>query len=387
MSHFAERLNHIAPFHVMELLARAKALQADGHDVIHMEIGEPDFTTPATIVEAGIAALQSGKTGYSPALGIPELREAISQFYKDKFGVNVPARRIVVTAGASGALMLALGALVSSGSEVLLTDPGYPCNRHFVRTLEGTPINIPVGPDSKYQLTAEDIAQYWTDKTVAALVASPANPTGTVLSQAEIQSLHQACAHKGGTLIVDEIYQGLTYGFEPQTALAISDDLFVINSFSKYFQMTGWRLGWMVVPDAYLDAVTRLAQNLFIAPPTPAQYAALAAFTPTTIEILESRRHIFAERKAALKPALLDIGFQIHADPQGAFYFYADCQHIAEDSYALAKNALEKAYVAITPGIDFGSHLASQHIRIAYTAETNILLAAAERLQKLIKQG
>ncbi|WP_026182256.1 pyridoxal phosphate-dependent aminotransferase [Leeia oryzae] len=381
----AERMEYIAPFQVMALLERAKQLQSAGRDIIHMEIGEPDFRTPDTIVQAGIKALQDGHTGYSPALGIPALREAISGFYASHYGVNVPASRIVVTSGASGALLLALGALVSQGSEVLLTDPGYPCNRHFVRLLEGLPVNIPVGPETKYQLTPDHLAQHWNDKTVATLVASPANPTGTLLTPAEIQALNEACLARHGRLIVDEIYQGLTYGVEAQTALALSEDLFVINSFSKYFQMTGWRLGWLVVPEAYLDAVTRLAQNIFISAPTPAQYAALAAFAPDTIQLLEERRHVFAERRNTLIPLLTELGLKVASEPEGAFYVYADCTGITDDSYQFAYRALEETGIALTPGLDFGSYRANEHIRIAYTADTHRLVEAVERLGRITR--
>lgn len=376
----AHRLDHIAPFHVMAILEKAKALEVAGHDVIHMEIGEPDFPTPAPIVAAGMAALQNGRTFYTPALGIPELRQAIARFYQQRYGVDVPARRIVVTPGASGALQLALAALVNPGEQVLLPDPTYPCNRHLVSLVNGEPVSIPVNADSGYQLQAEDIARHWSANTVAAMIASPANPTGTLIAPDALQQLHQAVRAQGGVLLVDELYHGLTYDGDAHTALAVSDDIFVVNSFSKYFQMTGWRLGWLVVPDAYVDAVTRLAQNLFLSPSTPAQYAALAAFTPETQRILESRRAEFQRRRDALLAAFAPLGFKFPAQPQGAFYVYADVSAHTDDSFAWAEQILQDAHVAIAPGRDFGQHQAARHVRLAYTTSEARLREAAARI-------
>lgn len=383
-SPLASRLNAIAPFHVMSLLEQARQLEQQGHDVIHMEIGEPDFGTPPTIIQAGMDALQAGHTGYSPALGLPALREAIAEDYARRFGVQVPTRRIVITAGASGALLLALAALVSPGKEVLLSDPAYPCNRHFVHLLEGRAVNLPVGPDSQYQLTADHLAQHWSAETVAALVASPSNPTGTLLSADALAALNDAARARGGRLIVDEIYQGLVYDQAAHTALAQSDQLFVINSFSKYFQMTGWRLGWLVVPEDYLDAITRLAQNIFIAASTPAQHAALAAFQPGTLALLEQRRQELKTRRDALLPMLQQLGFRVSSPPQGAFYIYADSSALAEDSQTLTARLLQHAHVAITPGLDFGQHRAREHVRFAYTVTVPRLEQMAERLRKVL---
>lgn len=383
-SPLASRLDFIAPFHVMSLLEQARQLEQQGHDVIHMEIGEPDFGTPPAIIQTGMAALQAGHTGYSPALGLPALREAIAEDYARRFGVQVPARRIVITAGASGALLLALAALVSPGKEVLLSDPAYPCNRHFVHLLEGRAVNLPVGPDSQYQLTADHLAQHWSADTVAALVATPSNPTGTLLSAEALAALNTAALARGGRLIVDEIYQGLVYDQAAHTALAQSDQLFVINSFSKYFQMTGWRLGWLVVPEAYLDAVNRLAQNIFIAASTPAQHAALAAFQPDTLSLLEQRRLELKSRRDALLPMLQQLGFRINSQPQGAFYVYADSSTLAGDCEALSARLLQQAHVAITPGIDFGQHRAREHVRFAYTVPVPRLEQMAERLRKVL---
>ena len=380
----ASRLADIEPFHVMELLTRAKQLEAEGRDIIHMEVGEPDFPTPAPIVEAAQRAIAGGRMFYTPALGLPELREAISQFYANRYGTDVPASRIVVTAGASGALTLALACLVEPGSEWLLTDPGYPCNRHFIRTFGGIPVEIPVDADSNFQPTAADVDRFWSDKTRGALFASPANPTGTMLSMPETDALAKTIRMRDGQRIVDEIYHGLTYEGDAPTALAAGDDIFVIQSFSKYFQMTGWRLGWMVVPERFMRDIEKLAQNLFISPSTPAQYAALAAFKPETIGILEQRRAEFRRRRDFLAPALSELGFKLSAVPQGAFYIYADCSALTDDSDRFARDLLESTGVAITPGLDFGSQAPERYLRFAYTTGIERLQEAANRIRRFV---
>lgn len=381
-----ERAEAISPFHVMDILAQAKRLQAQGKDIIHMEVGEPDFETPQPIIEAGIAALKAGKTHYTPALGLPELREAIATWYETRYQVNVSANRIIVTPGASGALLLVMGALLEQGKNVLLADPGYPCNRNFARFVEGEAKTINVDASTNYQLTADHIAQHWDDNTALALVASPSNPTGTILSEQQLKSLSDAVILKKGHLVVDEIYHGLTYdGYNAPTVLAVNQDAFVINSFSKYFGMTGWRLGWLVVPEGYENVMDRLAQNLFLAAPTMSQYAALAAFNADTIAILDHRRTLFEQRRNSLLPALQSLGLKIDAPPQGAFYIYADCREILSakhpDTMALSKFWLEQAGVAVTPGNDFGHNLAENHIRFAYTANEQRLIQAVERIK------
>ena len=378
----ARRLADIEPFHVVELLTRARQLESEGRDIIHMEVGEPDFPTPEPIARAAVAAIQGGKTLYTQALGLPELRTAISDFYRERYGVAVAASRIAITNGASGALNLAFAALANPGDEWLLADPGYPCNRHILRTYEGCPISMPVGPDSNFQPTPAMLRQYWNEKTAGLLVASPANPTGTLLTLAEIEALAAVCREKQGHFLVDEIYHGLTYEIAAPTACAAGDDIWVINSFSKYFQMTGWRLGWMVIPEAYVRDVEKLAQNLVLCPSTPAQHAALAAFAPDTIAILEARRAEFRRRRDFLAPALEAIGFRVTARPEGAFYLYCDCSALADDSFALARDLLEKTGVAATPGLDFGSNAPEKHIRFAYTTGVPRLAEAVERLRR-----
>jgi aspartate/methionine/tyrosine aminotransferase len=376
----AARMAHIAPFEVMEIQTLARQIEAQGRHVIHMEIGEPDFATPRPIVDAAIRALNDQPMFYTSALGIMPLREAIANYYQTRYGVTVAPERIIVTAGSSAALLLALGVLLNAGDEVLMADPGYPCNRHFVRTLEGVPVTIPVGPETAYQLTHEHVVRHWSPRSAVTLVASPSNPTGTLVTPGELKAIHAATVARGGALIVDEIYQGLTYGVAPSTALAIADDMFVVNSFSKYFQMTGWRLGWLVAPSAYVREVETLAQNLFISASAPAQYAALAAFTPETLAILETRRSELEARRDFLIPALKETGFGIPVVPQGAFYVYADSSDIAPDSFELSRRILNEACVALTPGKDFGDFEPQRHIRIAYTNRIAVLEEAVRRI-------
>jgi aspartate/methionine/tyrosine aminotransferase len=378
----AARMAEIEPFHVMELMAKARALEAQGRDIVHMEVGEPDFPTPQPIIEAAQRFIAGGQVFYTHALGLPQLRGAIASFYASRYGVSVDPARIVVTAGASGALLLALGALVSPGDEWLLTDPGYPCNRHFVRLLEGVPRALEVDAATNFQPTAAKVGAGWTARTKGLLVASPANPTGTLIDPVQLAGLWQTVRARGGTLIVDEIYHGLTYGIDARTALEISDEIVVINSFSKYFGMTGWRLGWLVVPPAMVRNVEKLAQNLYIAPSTPAQHAALAAFAPATLEILEARREAFRERRDLLLPGLRKLGFRIGAEPQGAFYIYADIDALDVDSYRLAGMLIEQAGVAATPGLDFGAQAPAQHMRFAYTVTKEKLALGLERMER-----
>ena len=387
LPHIARRMAEIEPFHVMDLLARARALEAEGRDIVHMEIGEPDFVTPAPIREAAKQALDAGKTHYTPAVGLSALRQAISDFYQDEYSVSVDAERIIVTPGASGALLLALGVLVNPGEQVLMADPGYPCNRHFARLLEGQAVGVSVGPESDYQLTPALLEQHWNSETVAALMASPSNPTGTVVSAEALEKMQVLAAERGGRLIVDEIYHGLIYEGASNTALGVSDELFVINSFSKYFCMTGWRLGWLVAPSNYVREADKLAQNIFLAAPTVSQHAALAAFAPETRAELNAHREAFRQRRDFLLPALRELGFEIPVTPAGAFYLYADCSRFTDDSYAFALDVLQKAGVAVTPGRDFGANSPERHLRFAYTTSIDRLEEGVERLARYLKAG
>jgi len=376
----AARMRLIQPFHVMALLARARELEAAGRSIIHMEIGEPDFITPQPLIDAGVKALQDGHTHYTPATGLVALREKIAGYYQSRYGVSVAAERIVVTPGASSALQLVLTALVNSGDRVLLSDPGYPCNRNFVHLLNAEPVALAVDAASSYQPLSQQVSDSWTGQTKALLVASPSNPTGTLLDEQLLRDYHAIAARNGGSLIVDEIYHGLTYDGPASTALAVSDDIFVVNSFSKYFGMTGWRLGWLVAPRAVVPTIDKLAQNLFLAAPTPAQYAALRAFDADVLAILDARRDEFRARRDYLLPALRAIGFDIPVNPAGAFYLYANCSRFTDDSYGFAQNLLEETGVAITPGIDFGSNQPAHHVRFAYTTSLQNLQEGVRRL-------
>ncbi len=387
----AARVDEIAPFHVMEVQTAARALEAAGRSVIHMEIGEPDFPTPAPVLAAAARALEGGGIYYTSALGLPELRAAIARHYAEHHGIAIAPERIIVTAGSSAALLLVLALLVDRDDQILLSDPGYPCNRHFVRVLEGEPVGIPVGPESCYQLTAEAIARAWTARTRGVLIASPSNPTGTQVAPDEMGRIAAAVAQRGGRLIVDEIYLGLTYDTEPRSALATAgphaDDLFIVSSFSKYFNMTGWRLGWIVAPERHVRDLEKLAQNLYISPPTLSQRAALACFAPATLAILEERRGAFRDRRDFLVPALRALGFGIPVMPTGGFFVYADCTRFAADSERFCRDALQGAGVAITPGIDFGKNRAAAHVRFAYTIEMAKLRDGVERLRRFLHAG
>ncbi len=383
---YSRRSHEIAPFHVMSLLARAQALEQAGHDVIHLEIGEPDFTTAEPVVRAGQAALAAGHTRYTAARGLPALRQAISGFYRSHYGLDIDPERILVTPGGSGALLLASSLLVDPGRHWLLADPGYPCNRHFLRLVEGGAQLVPVGPETAYQLTPSLVQQHWNADSVGALVASPANPTGTVLSADELAALSASLHARGGHLVVDEIYHGLTYGLDAASVLQVDDSAFVLNSFSKYFGMTGWRLGWLVAPPAAVPDLEKLAQNLYISASSIAQHAALACFSDEAMAIFEQRRQAFQQRRDFLLPALRELGFRIEVEPQGAFYLYADVSPFTDDAQAFCAHFLETEHVAFTPGLDFGFHRSNQHVRLAYTQEVPRLQEAVERIARGLKR-
>jgi aspartate/methionine/tyrosine aminotransferase len=388
-TNLAARVREIAPFHVMEVQTAARALEAAGRSVIHMEIGEPDFPTPAPVLAAARRALADGGVYYTSALGIPELRQAIARHYADHLGVAVAPERVIVTAGSSAALLLVMALLVDRDDRILLSDPGYPCNRQFVRVLEGDPFGIPVGPDTGYQLSAGLIERHWTPRTRGALIASPSNPTGTMVPPDEMRRIAATLARLSGRLIVDEIYLGLSYDGEPRSVLSVAeayaDDLFVVSSFSKYFNMTGWRLGWIVAPQRHVRDLEMLAQNLYICPPTLSQRAALACFEPDTLALVEERRRAFRDRRDFLVPALRELGFGIPVTPSGGFFVYADSSRFSADSERFCREVLEGAGVAITPGLDFGTHRASEHVRFAYTIEMAKLEDGILRLRRHLR--
>jgi aspartate/methionine/tyrosine aminotransferase len=381
----ASRMADIEPFHVVDLITRAKALEAQGRTIVNMVVGEPDEPVAAPIAEAGIRAIQSGHVHYTPGLGTTALRQAIARWYATNYEVSVPRDRVCVMPGSSGALLMTMGVLLSPGDEVLMADPSYPCNRHFVRAMEGRAVGIPVGADTDYQLTAGLVERHWTPRTRAVMLATPSNPTGTVIPFEELRAIHAVVRARGGTLIVDEIYHGLTYGERDRTVLGFADDIFVINSFSKYFGMTGWRLGWVVAPAAYVPAIEKLAQNLFISASDIAQQAAMAAFDPESLKVHEQRRDAFRAQRDFLLPRLRDLGFDIPVEPRGAFYIYANCERFTDDSYAFCLDVLDRAGVAIAPGLDFGTHRCAQHVRFSYPKPIPVLAEGVARLEKYLK--
>ena len=383
---YAHRLKDIQSFKVMKLLARANQLQAAGHEVVHMEVGEPDFETPPSIVSAGIDALRAGKTKYTPAQGIPELRALLSRHYADEHGVDVAPSRIFITAGSSGALLLVTALLLNPNEGLLMTDPGYPCNRHFLKAFSGEGHLVPVSAAESYQLSAESVARHWQASTRGVLLASPANPTGAIIDEANLKSVAASVRQRGGHLVVDEIYNGLTYGsHKPSTILAFDSEAFVINSFSKYFGMTGWRLGWLIVPDSAVAEVEKLAQNLFICPSSIAQEAARAAFSAEARDIMERQREAFQQRRDFLVPALRELGFGIERMPEGDFYIYATLPSgLAVESEAFCDNLLENHYVAVTPGTDFGFYRANEHVRFSYAQRLNRLELGVDRIRRAV---
>ncbi|HZM36038.1 MAG TPA: pyridoxal phosphate-dependent aminotransferase [Burkholderiales bacterium] len=375
----ARRAAEIQPFEVMDVLSRAHALEAQGRRVVHMEIGEPDFTAPTPVVEAGVRAVRDGLTAYTATLGLPALREAIAGHYEERLGARVPASRIAVTAGASGALLTVAALYVDAGDEILVPDPGYPGYRHFVRAFEGVAKSLPVSAASAFQPTLEMVRAAWGPRSKGLLLGTPSNPTGTLISHDELRRIAGFIAEQGGVLLVDEIYQGLVYGEAPWTALALPGDVVVINSFSKYFCMTGWRLGWVVLPERAVREFEKLAQHLFISASAAAQHAAIAAFSPESISTLEARRAEFAARRDFLLPQLRAAGLKIPVEPRGAFYVYAEC---GSDSRTFARELLEKEAVASTPGVDFGTYGTERHVRFAYTRSREDLAEAAQRIKR-----
>jgi aspartate/methionine/tyrosine aminotransferase len=385
---YAQRIQRIAPFRVVELLERAKQLEASGHEVVHLEVGEPDFPTAQPIIDAAHRGLDDGATKYTQALGIPALRERIARYYDEQLGIRVTPERVVVTSGASAGLLLLSALLLDPGDELLLTDPGYPCNEVFVWLVNGVPIRIPLRAEEGYRITPDQVEACWTARTRGLLLASPANPTGAVVPAPVMSALANRIRERGGFLILDEIYQGLTYGDAAagcRSGLAVADDAYVLNSFSKYFGMTGWRLGWMVLPEHAVDAVARLAQNLFISPPSLSQQAALAAFEPAAMAIHEQRRQVFERRLAQLYGGLESLGFRVPLRPAGAFYIYADISRTGLPAIEFCRRLLEEFHVAATPGEDFGEHDAARYVRFAFTTGEAAIDLALSRIGRALQ--
>jgi aspartate/methionine/tyrosine aminotransferase len=387
----ARRLDRIEPFYVMacaklaQEIARSPACDPaqGGEPMLYLNIGEPDFTAPAPVVAAAERLLREGRTQYTEAVGLPALRERISRWYARRWGVDVPPRRIVVTAGASAALQLVCHALFEEGDEVLVPDPGYPCNRHFVAAAGARARLVETTPETRFQPDAAAVRAHWTPATRGVLLASPSNPTGTSIAPAELARIALAVRERGGACIVDEIYQGLCYepAFEG-CALALGEDVISINSFSKYFGMTGWRLGWAVLPDALVEPVERLAQNLYICPSAIAQHAAIACFDDDSLAECEARRAAFRERRDFIVPALERLGLRVPVVPDGAFYAWADCRARDGDSWEFAMRLMRDAHVALTPGRDFGPAHARAHLRLSFAAAMPVLQESVRRLER-----
>lgn len=387
----SRRAERIEPFYVMEVAKAASKLAREvahtDRPMIFLNIGEPDFTAPLPVQEAALRAVRAGATQYTHATGLEVLRERISGWYRERFGVDVPARRIVVTAGASAALQLACLALIEAGDEILLPDPSYPCNRHFVSAADGRAVLIPTTAEERFQLSAAKVEAAWTDRTRGVLLASPSNPTGTSIAPGELRRIHEVVTRRGGITLVDEIYLGLSYDETfGQSALGIDDQIISINSFSKYFSMTGWRLGWLVVPEALVPVVERLAQNLFICASTLSQHAALACFEPESMAEYERRRAEFKARRDWFIPQLEALGLTVPVVPDGAFYAWADCSAFGEklgisNSWDFAFEAMKKAHLAVTPGRDFGSAETARFVRFSTASSMAHLQQSVERLR------
>ena len=368
----------------MDILARCKQMEARGVDVVHMEIGEPDFPSPEPIVRAGIAALENNLTHYTAALGLWDLRLRISEYYDRRMRVNVDAEQIIITPGASGALQLVFAHILQRQNKIMITDPSYPCNSNLAGIYGGEVHAVPVNANTHYQLTAELVERYWSNDIAAVLIASPSNPTGTVCDLQQLLDIADFLAEQNSVLIVDEIYQGLNYGQAGFSVAGLRENIFVMNSFSKYFGMTGWRVGWLLAPHEHIAQLDAIAQNTYLATSTIAQYAAIEAFSAETRAVLEQRRDIFMQRRDLVLAALREVDIEVPVVPQGAFYIYADVAQFTANSFEFCNALLEQTGVAVTPGCDFGEHLAQQHIRFAYTTSEKKLRAGMQRLQEFI---
>lgn len=384
MSRLAHRTQQIVPFYVVELFKEANLLAAQGRDIISLGIGEPDFTAPPQVVETLDRAARAGLSGYSPPAGIAPLRAAIAHYYAEYFQAPVAAERIIVTAGASKALLLACMTLINPGDEVLMPDPSYPANQNFIIAAGGTPRLIVCQAEQRFQLTAADIRAHWTPATRGVLIASPSNPTGTTITREELKALISEVRQRDGFVIMDEIYLGLYYGDKPQSALTLDDNIVIVNSFSKYFHMTGWRLGWMIVPPDMVAEVEKLASSLAICAPTLAQHAALTCFEPDVMRTYDNRRLSFKQRRDYLLPQFERLGLHVPAIPDGAFYIYADIRRHSQDSNDFSHRLLHQAGIAAVPGHDFGPAHASYMMRFSYATGLNRLEEAISRLENFL---
>jgi len=394
----ARRAQRIEPFYVMEVAKAAAAMaQQVAHTaqpMIFLNIGEPDFTAPPLVQQAAARVIRDGNTQYTQATGLQPLRERISDWYSTRFQADVAPGRIIITAGASAALQLACLALIEAGDEILMPDPSYPCNRHFVSAAEGNAVLLPTTAEERFQLSSAKVQAAWTDKTRGVLLASPSNPTGTSIAPEELRRIHEFVHSRGGITLIDEIYLGLSYEAHfGQTALAmeggLGESIISINSFSKYFNMTGWRLGWLVVPEALAPVIERIAQNLFICPSTVAQHAALACFEPDSLAEYERRRAEFKARRDYFIPELNRLGLTVPVMPDGAFYAYADCTDAAarlgvSGSWNFSFELMKRAHLAVTPGRDFGTMAPEQYVRFSTANSMAQLKEAVARLEAVL---
>ena len=391
----ASRAERIEPFYVMEVAKAASQLAREvaqgDKPMIFLNIGEPDFTAPPAVQEAATRAIREGRTQYTHATGLEPLRERLSDWYRQRFQLDIPARRIVITAGASAALQLACLALIEAGDDILMPDPSYPCNRHFVSAADGRAVLVPTSAEERFQLSAAQVQSHWQASTRGVLLASPSNPTGTSVHPDEMRRIHNIVSARGGITLVDEIYLGLSYDDTYcQSALALDDQIISINSFSKYFNMTGWRLGWLVVPERLVPVIERLAQNLFICPSTVAQHAALACFDSDSLALYEQRRQEFKARRDFFIPALRQLGLSVPVMPDGAFYAWADCRELCQrlglrDSWDFSFEVMRRAHVAITPGRDFGQAQTEHFVRFSTASSMPALQQAVQRLQQMLE--
>src|SRR5690606_964761 len=384
MPRLAQRTEHVMPFYAVELFKQASALNAQGQDIISLGIGEPDFTAPPQVVETLHRAAQAGLSGYTPPAGISALRAALADYYHQQFGAAIDPSRIIVTSGASGALLLGTMALINPGDEVLMPDPSYPANQNFITAAGGVPRLIPATAAQRFHLSAQDIREHWGPATRGVLIASPSNPTGATISREDLRALIAEVRQRNGFIIMDEIYLGLYYDEHPQSALTLDNDLIVINSFSKYFHMTGWRLGWLIAPQDMMPAIEKLAASLAICAPSLAQHAAISCFEPEVIQVYENRRLSFKQRRDYLLPELEKLGLHVPVVPDGAFYIYTDVSQHSSDSAAFSHRLLHEAGIAAVPGLDFGPAHAANFLRLSYATGLDRLQEAMDRLRRFL---
>ena len=375
----SERARQISPFYVMELLEKARGLEAQGRSIVHMEVGEPGFQTPLSVKEEALCAVSEGKTFYTHSLGIPELRGAISIHYRDVQKIDIPPERIIVTSGSSGAFILLFAALLERGRALAIPDPGYPCYRNIALLVDCAIHSLPVTEETGYEVTPGHLDRLSPPPDLL-VVTNPSNPTGIVYRDSSIKGLYDRLRSLGGVLIVDEIYSELIYGTDFRSSASISDNIIVVNGFSKAYAMTGWRLGWMIVPGELVRPIQKLAQNLFISPPSLSQYAAVRALGGR--DAVDNMRRLYQERRDYLVPRLKSLGFSVPVNPSGAFYVYAGIERFGIDSMDFVERALIEAGVAITPGYDFGSFGADTHVRFSYANTLENIKEGCERLER-----